>query len=348
MLRLSKYRFPRWNPHQKPNNFDQMGNSHNGLWDRANTTMKPSDSDEHMYGKGGRIRGHMFSNADGKTTLSGKFSYHHIPNKIKRMDEELVTEMWLSRPFLDREKSHFMETGEFVPKGGFQKEDFSKSQLVEDDNGNYINRPEINYPKNLQPNYYKDQKKLKLEAKRLKYSLSMKPNVYAADLWASAFKHKTQKDFKIDENKISLDFYEKYHEMAVPRKYPLSMPPPEEDWKNWSRIPEFKKYGEKYYELYGEEKRVKTESKFDPSKKYRGEIMGIAHVQHGRQADPLMKVEFDLEKKKGGGKDYRKIDEETWKDVEYQTHPFDTMEYEEEIDSNYNSKALYIAKGQEK
>ena len=124
------------------------------------------------------------------------------------------------------------------------------------------------------------------------------------------------------------------------------MPPPKEDWKNWSRIPEFKKYAEKAYQL-------KTGSKiteFDPSLKYRGEIMGITQVQNkGRVKDPLTMTGFDVSTSQHKDKvaaensdsgqlhDYTKAN----LDMEYQSHPFDSLEYEKKIDVNFNSKKQY-------
>jgi len=293
--------------------------------------MKPRDKEAHEWGMGGRIRGHMFSGADGKTTLSGKFSYHKIPKKIENMNQEMVTEMWLSRPYLDRSESHFMETGEFVPKEGFAAKDFRPGQLVEDDQGNYVESPKIKYPEELTPKYAVDKKKLKLEAERLKYSLSLPPNEYAADMWASAFKYKVgdsenDRSSKKKLNKINLDFYDKYHEMAVPTKYPLSMPPPQDDWKNWVKIPEFKKYANKVDS--------NQPSKFDPSLRHRGGPMGVSEVQYGRTINPLAGSDQNLEERER--RDPLGMDRDN-----YSSHPYDSRAFEQEVDKT-RSKAMYF------
>ena len=62
----------------------------------------------------------------------------------------------------------------------------------------------------------------------------------------------------------TLDFYQKYHEMAIPQKYPLSMPPPEDNWLNWERIDEFKP---KNKNSYSEEM-----NKFDANSRLGSEI----------------------------------------------------------------------------
>lgn len=341
MLRTSKSLFPRWNrwPHGKGTGFSAIQPGNEGLWDQANRSSKPRDKEEFEYGRGGRIPGHMFSNADGKKTLSGKFSYHHIPKKIENMNEELVTEMWLSRPFMTREEAHFMETGDFVPPGksvsssapgGFteMKDQFQPGQLVEDDQGNYIARPKIKYPEKYKPKYVQEKEKLKLEADRLKYSLSMKPNVYAADLWAASFKHQIDpKVSKKELNKINLDFYQKYHDMAVPTKYPLSMPPPEDDWKNWIKIPEFKKYATR-------EGFEKNSKKYDPTLKYRGEIMGVSNVQHGRVGNPLKESDRNVKESEGDG----------LKPEDYRHHPYDSKSYEDQIGNRISSKKILLEK----
>jgi len=314
MLRLTRVTSARWNRHKKPTSHDDVQPSHDGLWDRANKHMKPRDKEAHEWGMGGRIRGHMFSGADGKTTLSGKFSYHKIPKKIENMSSEQQTEMWLSRPYLDRQETHFMETGEFIPREGFNDKDYGPNAKTEDDQGNYVVRPQIKYPKELTPKYVIDKKKLKLEAERLKYSLSLPPNEYAADMWASAFKYKVGDGDCSKEklNKINLDFYDKYHEMAVPTRYPLSMPPPKDDWKNWVKIPEFKKYAGKVD--------TNEPTKFDPSLRCRGGPLG-PQAQQGEISNPLTQSDTEFDDKemrhryglKGG---------------EYYSNIFDSREFE--------------------
>lgn len=299
------------------------------LWDRASRQPRPTARDHWEWGRGGRLKGHMFGGNQGNETLSGKFSYHKIPDKIKNMDEEVTTEMWLSRPYLDREVSHFMETGEYIPKSegaAFDSNKFAKDAIIEDDNGNYIKRPTIKYPEDLTPSYFLDKKAKTLEAKRLKYKLSMKPNVYAADLWASVFKHDHEK--RKSEDKINLDFYEKYHEMAVPRNYPKTMPMAVEDWKNWSRVPEFKKYAANAEKMYG------TQTEYDPRKFDKGCSGGLRQRNYGQNTNPLELSDRDLN---GQSSDFKRVgkygyrvgrSEQQMTEEEYLHHPWDSEEWE--------------------
>lgn len=53
-------------------------------------------------------------------------------------------------------------------------------------------------------------------------------------------KYKTWK--RKDEG--SLDFYKQYHNLAVPKKFPLSMPPAIDKWEAWGKVEGFKKRSE--------------------------------------------------------------------------------------------------------
>ena len=311
-----------------------------GLWDIANKHMRPKSDDYERKGKGGMIKGNIFAGSEGKDGLSGKFSYHHIEEKLKNFDEEITTEMWLSRPYLDRPTTHFMETGEFIPREGFNDDEFTgTADLLEDDVGNYINKPKIKYPESLTPNYYKNKKKLKLEADRIKYKLSIGPNVYAADLWASMYKHKTEE--RTDGKQANLDLYEKYHDLATPTNYPLSMPPPRDDWKNWSRIKEFSEYS-KNISTNNIQKthNQKFISEYKARDLDRGEVKGRSAAEgENREVTIPLKHEdmFTSQQEK-----------RTVKRVGYQSHPFDTREYDDRFGRQKNEmikKSVNVVKG---
>merc|ERR1712179_512977 len=78
--------------------------------------------------------------------------------------------------------------------------------------------------------------KQKQEQSEIMNRKQLKPDVRGADIWKSMEKYRTWER----EDEVSLDFYSKYHNMAVPRKYPTTMPVAREKWETWSKVEGFK------------------------------------------------------------------------------------------------------------
>lgn len=189
--------------------------------------------------RGGKVA--SFFTGYGKRKLDTRFSFYRISNRIKNLNVESQNELWISRPYLSREEHTFMNTGTYVPKEeNISRADFEGEDTVKDDFGNYIKKDKqmkVKVPKNLIPKMYLDQKADYAKIKELEYKAFVKPDVRGPDLWRTMEKYKTCDR----EDEGSLDFYRQYHNLAVPKKYPLSMPPAIDKWEAWEKVEGFQR-----------------------------------------------------------------------------------------------------------
>ena len=198
----------------------------NRNWARAqiNTYHRRQKPDEkHQAFKGGRIRGEMFDGSIGTDSLSAKFSFHKIKARTKALETEAQNEMWLTRPYLSKEETDFMNNGVYTPKRNIEHDE----NVVLDDFGGVINRgkhtgrlnPEQikeKFGHEMLPLKYVRGLKQKQEQSEIMNRKQLKPDVRGADIWKSMEKYRTwERDDEVD-----LDFYRKYHNMAVPKAYP--------------------------------------------------------------------------------------------------------------------------------
>lgn len=217
----------------------------NRNWARAqiNTYHRRQKPDEkHQAFKGGRIRGEMFDGSIGTDSLSAKFSFHKIKARTKALETEAQNEMWLTRPYLSKEETDFMNNGVYTPKRNIEHDE----NVVLDDFGGVINRgkhtgrlnPEQikeKFGHEMLPLKYVRGLKQKQEQSEIMNRKQLKPDVRGADIWKSMEKYRTwERDDEVD-----LDFYRKYHNMAVPKAYPTTMPMAREKWGAWSRVEGF-------------------------------------------------------------------------------------------------------------
>ena len=217
----------------------------NRNWARAQINTihrRQRPKEKHQFLKGGRIRGEMFDGSIGTDSLSAKFSFHKIRARTKALEIEAQNEMWLTRPYLSKEETDFMNKGVFTPRRNIEND----KGVVLDDFGAVINRGKhtgrlnpdqivkLYGPEMLPTKYVKDLKQ-KQEQSEIMNRKQLKPDVRGADIWKSMEKYRTWER----KDDVDLDFYRKYHNMAVPRKYPTTMPVPTEKWETWQKIEGF-------------------------------------------------------------------------------------------------------------
>merc|ERR1712110_949266 len=182
----------------------------------------------------------MFDGSIGTDKLSAKFSFYKIRKRTQALENEAQNEMWLTRPYLSKEETDFMENGVFRPRRSLE----GAKGVVLDDNGGVIQKSNkttgilkpYQIPKDLLPIKYQKSQKLKQQQSEIMNRKQLKPDVRGTDIWKSMEKYRTwERDDQVD-----LDFYKKYHNMAVPRAFPAAMPEAREKWFAWDRIPGFK------------------------------------------------------------------------------------------------------------
>ena len=213
----------------------------NRNWARSqiNTYHRRQRPDEkHQAFKGGRIRGEMFDGSIGTDSLSAKFSFHKIKARTKALETEAQNEMWLTRPYLSKEETEFMNNGVYTPRRNFEND----QGVVLDDHGSVIKRGKFTgrlnpdqivekFGAEMLPLKYVKNLKQKQEQSEIMNRKQLKPDVRGADIWKSMEKYRTWE--RTDE--VNLDFYRRFHNMAVPRKYPTTMPVARDKWDVWSR-----------------------------------------------------------------------------------------------------------------
>merc|ERR1711976_915282 len=135
-----------------------------------------------------------------------------------------------------------MNKGVFTPRRNIEND----KGVVLDDHGAVINRGKhtgrlnpdqivkMYGPEMLPKKYVKDLKQ-KQEQSEIMNRKQLKPDVRGADIWKSMEKYRTWER----NDDVDLDFYRKYHNMAVPRAFPKAMPEAREKWFAWDKIQGF-------------------------------------------------------------------------------------------------------------